>query len=152
MSNLNAAGWITPGNAEVVTAWATVCGALVALGAAVAAIAQLGQVVRDSRDRTRPYVHLDVVPGLHGIGSWDLTIENHGLSTALDVVIDGGDFEQVDEDDYITPHLGEYLLRPKTLVPGARRRIMWSYSTLEPPVRAGIDGPRTITGSSQSRV
>ena len=57
-------------------------GGMIAFFAAVFALSELRMIRRDSRKRTRPYVQLDVVPGLHGPGSWDLIIEK-GLSRCL---------------------------------------------------------------------
>jgi hypothetical protein len=137
--------WITRDNADVVVAWATIAGAVVALLAALAAVRQLSMIRRDSRDRTRPYVQLDVVPGLQGPGSWDLIIENRGVSTALNVVADAGDFQPLDNEDHIAPVIGKYLMTPKTLVPGARRRVMWGYERTDVNVRAGVLEPREVT-------
>lgn len=137
--------WITNDNADVVVAWATIAGVTVALLAALAAVRQLSMIRRDSHDRTRPYVQLDVVPGLQGPGSWDLIIENRGASTALEVVADAGNFEPQDAKDHIAPVIGRYLMMPKTLVPGARRRAMWGYERTDVGVRAGVLEPREIT-------
>lgn len=137
-------GWITKENADVVGAWTTIVGVAAALLAALFAGWQLRMIGKDSRDRTRPYVQLDVVPGIQGPGSWDLIIENRGASAALQVVIDGGEFEPQDEKDHITPELGKYLLRPQTLVPTARRRVMWAYSNNELKIQAGVLEPRDV--------
>ncbi|MBC7630955.1 hypothetical protein [Aeromicrobium sp.] len=139
--------WITKDNADVVVAWATSAGVAVALLAALAAVRQLSMIRRDSRDRTRPYVQLDVVPGLQGLGSWDLIIENRGASTALEVVADAGDFQPLDAEDHIASVIGQYLMTPKTLVPGARRRVMWGYERTDVSARAGVLEPREITVS-----
>lgn len=136
--------WITNDNAGVATAWATFAGVVVALLAATFALVQLRMIRKDSHDRTRPYVQLDVVPGLQGPGSWDLMIENRGASTALDVVVDGGAYLPQDAQDHIVPDLQKYLLAPKTLVPGARRRVMWGYSLDNPHIRAGVLEPRDV--------
>lgn len=137
--------WITNDNAGVVNAWATFAGVAVALLAATFALVQLRLIRKDSHERTRPYVQLDVVPGLQGPGSWDLIIENRGASTALNVVVDGGEYTPQDESDHIVPDLGKYLLAPKTLVPGARRRVMWGYSTNDARIRAGVLEPRDVS-------
>lgn len=136
--------WITSENAAVATAWATFAGVVIGVVAGFLALCQLRMIVKDSRQRTRPYVQLDVVPGLHGPGSWDLIIENRGASTARNVVVDGGEYGIQDQDDHISPNLGKYLLSPKTLVPGARRRVMWGYSTDDPHIRAGVLQPREV--------
>lgn len=137
--------WITNNNADIVVAWATVAGVVVAFFAALFALSQLRMIRKDSRDRTRPYVQLDVVPGLHGWGSSDLIIENRGASVALEVVIDAGKFTPHDADDHIAPNIGNYLPAPKTLVPGARRRVMWGLSHPDQDIKAGVLEPRTAT-------
>lgn len=134
--------WITKDNADVVVAWATIATAVLALVAAYAALRQLRMIRLDSNERTRPYVQLDVVPGLQGPGSWDLIIENRGASAALEVKIDAGEFIPLNNADHIAPVLGEYLRKPKTLVPGARRRIMWGFSLTDPSIKAGVLEPR----------
>lgn len=139
--------WITLENADIVMAWATVAGVVVAFFAALFALSQLRMIRKDSRERTRPYVQLDVVPGLHGPGSWDLIIENRGASTALEVVIDAGDFAPLDAEDHIAPILGNYLLTPKTLIPGARRRVMWGFEPRDRDEKAGVLEPREATVS-----
>lgn len=135
---------INPGNADVATAWATMAGVAVAIAATTFALIQLRMIRADSNARTRPYVQVDVVPGLQGPGSWDLIIENTGASSAHDVIVDGGEYEAQDTADHIVPNLAKYLLQPKVLVPGARRRIMWAYSTENPTVRAGVVSPREL--------
>lgn len=137
--------WITAANADVVMAWASLAGVVVAFFAALFALSQLRMIRKDSRERTRPYVQLDVVPGLHGPGSWDLIVENRGASAALQVVIDAGLFTPLDADDHIAPIIGDYLLTPKTLVPGARRRVMWGLQQTAGNVKAGVLEPREAT-------
>ena len=36
------------------------------------------QSKQESEDRNRPYISMDVVPGLGGVGCWDLKIKQHG--------------------------------------------------------------------------
>lgn len=127
------------------TAWATVAGVLIAVVAAATALWQLVQIRRDSQERTRPYVQLDVVPGLQGLGSWDLIIENKGASSAVEVIVDAGRLTPQDGEDHIIPNLSKYLLAPKTLVPGARRRVMWAYDREDLSIRAGVVEPRVLT-------
>ena len=137
--------WITAANADIVMAWASLAGVVVAFFAALFALSQLRMIRKDSRERTRPYVQLDVVPGLHGPGSWDLIVENRGASAALGVVIDAGEFTPLDVEDHIAPIIGKYLLTPKTLVPGARRRVMWGFQLAGRDARAGVLEPRKAT-------
>ena len=136
--------WISTDNADVVVAWTTIAGVAVALLAALAAVRQLAMIRRDSHERTRPYVQLDVIPGLQGPGSWDLIVENRGASTAHEVVVDGGVFKPLDAEDHIAPVIGQYLKTPKTLVPGARRRVMWGYERDDLKLRAGVLEPREV--------
>lgn len=136
--------WITTENAAVFSAWATAAGVLVGLVAALAALHQLRMISRDSHDRTRPYIQLDVVPGLQGPGSWDLIIENRGASAAHDVRIEAGTLEAADDEDHIVGPLAVYLATPRTLVPGARRRLMWAYHLPERKIRAGVLEERTV--------
>jgi hypothetical protein len=141
--------WITKDNAEIVSAWATSAAVLVALVASCIALLQLRHIRKDSRDRTRPYVHLDVVPGLHGPGSWDLVLENKGASTAVDVIVDAGRINPQSKDDNIASTVPQYLLAPKTLVPGARRRIRWGYRLVDEEgnekLRMGVLDPHKLT-------
>ncbi len=120
-------------------------GGMIAFFAAVFALSELRMIRRDSRKRTRPYVQLDVVPGLHGPGSWDLIIENRVPPQPLEVVIDAGKFIPVDAEPHIAPRLADYLLAPKTLVPGARRRVMWGFHLTDRNLKAGVLEPRQAT-------
>lgn len=137
-------GWITRDNADVVTAWATAAGVVVALVAALAALRQLRMISKDSHDRTRPYVQLDILPGLQGPGSWDLILENRGASTARNVLLAAGDLEPADSEDHIVKPLISYLSKPRTLVPGARRRLMWAYRLEGRGIRAGVLEERRV--------
>lgn len=81
-------------------------------------------------DAERPYVVADVVPGLHGVGSWDLTLHSTGRSAARRVRITTktSSWDPRNSSDHITEPLLDYLGRQRDLPPGARRRVMWSYS------------------------
>ncbi|WGY04330.1 hypothetical protein QI633_11290 [Nocardioides sp. QY071] len=79
------------------------------------------QAQRDSR----PYVTVRAVPGLHGAGFWDLVVENFGKSAAYEVTVDAGPITPRDANDHISERLADYLATPRTLVPGARERVMW---------------------------
>ena len=43
-------------------------------------------------------------------GSGDLIIQNRGASTALNVVVDGGEYQASGEDDHIVPHLARWAI------------------------------------------
>lgn len=118
--------WVTVANAEVVTAWASIGAAAIAGVAALVGLGQLRMIRRDSRERTRPYVQVDVVPGLQGPGFWDLIVENKGASGAYDVTVEVGALPPADAADHIVEPLEAFLSSPRVLVPGARRRVMWA--------------------------
>lgn len=115
-----------------ITAWGTVAtGAFTLLLAIFAAMAfraslrQLRLLAADSARQARPYVNVDISPGLHGIGFWDITIENVGRSMARDVRVNPGPLMPKDAEDHISTPLAAFLSSPLMLPPGARRRLMW---------------------------
>lgn len=127
---------------ELLPAWieaiATAGGVLVAVVAIVFTFLQIRlaslqlrraaiREAQDSEERTRPYIGLDVVPGLAGAPSFDLIITNFGRATAKRIRIDlrGAGFEAQSEGDEIGPALGRLFARPFDLAPGARRRVFW---------------------------
>jgi hypothetical protein len=122
--NMDTYEWLTA-SAGIATAVATALLALFAFTAFRASVAQLKLLSADSARQTRPYVNVDLAPGLHGNGFWDITVENVGRSIARDVRIDAGPLEARDADDHISDRLAEFFARPITLPPGARRRVMW---------------------------
>lgn len=138
--------------------WLTVCAgiatAIGTLGLAVfaftafrASVTQLRLLATDSARQTRPYVNIDLAPGLHGNGFWDITIENVGRSIARNVRIDAGQLAARDADDHISERLSQFLSRSHTLPPGARRRVMWRME--EDPGRtvAGADSNVNVTAT-----
>lgn len=82
---------------------------------------------QDSEARTRPYVSLDIVPGLAGRPTFDVVIANSGATTARNVRLRlaDHDFAKQSEHDEIGPALGELLASGFDLAPGARRRLLW---------------------------
>lgn len=83
-------------------------------------------LLREQAERDgRPYVMAEVVPGLHGAGSWDLVVTNSGRSMAIELQFLFDEWERRGESDYITDHLVKYLRQSEMLVPGARKRVMW---------------------------
>lgn len=136
--------WLTA-FAATVTAVATLLLAWFAFIAFRASVAQLKLMSADSARQTRPYVNIDLSPGLHGIGFWDITIENLGHSIAREVRIDAGQMCARDADDHISEPLAEFFARGLTLPPGARRRVMWRMEAGEGRTVAGADGDVTLT-------
>lgn len=108
---------------------------LVALVTAVAAlvtacigVAQIRLLRKQMEQDARPYLVADLVPGLHGTGSWDLVLHSTGRSTAhrVRVITDPAlGTKKRDPGDYITDSLVKYLGQARSLPPGARRRVMW---------------------------
>ncbi len=78
---------------------------------------QVKLIQEDSRRRTRPYVYLQIEPGLHGPGHWDLVVKNTGRTSASDVVINVGVLTSEGDDDYITDGLVAYLAEAKIPAP-----------------------------------
>lgn len=98
------------------------------------------QAKRESEDRNRPYISMDVVPGLGGLGCWDLKISNTGGSPARDVLISllNDHFLSDKEGAYLKDKLEAFCSTKFDLMPGASRRIFWSiYSESEEKV---VDG------------
>ncbi|MBH0110985.1 hypothetical protein I6E81_12480 [Salinibacterium sp. NG22] len=84
------------------------------------------QLLREQAERDgRPYVTADVVPGMHGGGSWDLVISNSGRSIALDTKFAFDVWPRGGKDDHVSEDLIRFLKEPQTLVPGARKRVVW---------------------------
>lgn len=129
-------------SSELVPSWieavSTSLAVLVALAALWFAYSQIRQTAaqmrstaareaQDSEDRTRPYVGLDIVPGLGGSPSFDIVIENFGQATARDIRVSlaSGSFEAQSPADEIGPALGRLFARGFDLAPRARRRVFW---------------------------
>jgi hypothetical protein len=134
--------------AETAPMWieaiATVVGVIVALIAIVLTLQQVRMTAKqmrqtsereaqDSEDQTRPYVGLDVLPGLAGAPSFDMVIENFGKTTAHDVRLHLVDeeFSSQSEGDDIGPALGRLFAVGFDLAPGARRRVFWRFPEQE---------------------
>lgn len=129
----------------LITAVATCFLAYFAFTTFSTALRQLELMSQDSDRQTRPYVTVDLAPGLHGSGHWDLTIENTGHSPARHVTIDAGALEPRDDEDHISEKLSTYLRDPFTLHPGTRRRLMWRTEAREGRNEAGGSAHTDIT-------
>ena len=57
------------------------------------------QAKQDSIAQTRPYVDAEIVPGLAGIGAWDLKVRNTGKSPARGLLLDLDEWPQ--DSDHI---------------------------------------------------
>jgi hypothetical protein len=104
---------------------------------------------QDSEARTRPYLSIDIVPGLAGRPTFDIVIANLGATTATDVRLrlTHHDFDKQSEDDQIGPALGELLAAGFDLAPSARRRLLWRIpgdTNTEPPGDIGAPISDTV--------
>ena len=77
----------------------------------------------DSVAQTRPYVWLEVVPGLAGTGTYDLRIKNTGRSAARYVRLEFDNWP--DPADDVATAVRELFETPRTLPPGCSIRTMW---------------------------
>lgn len=128
--------------ADLVPSWieaiATLVGVVVALAAIVFTVLQLRLTSRQTREtaiqeaqnseaQTRPYVGIDIVPGIAGAGSMDIIIENHGRTTARNIRVSlvGDTFRGQSDGDVIGEALGRLFATGFDLAPGARRRVFW---------------------------
>lgn len=106
--------------------YSSVIGAGTGIVAAGIGLRNLAQIRKDSKSRSRPYIYVEPVPGLHGDGSWDLRVANLGASIANDVRLSvTPHWKPVDEMDRHTPAIQKALKDPITLPPGSSLRLMW---------------------------
>jgi hypothetical protein len=158
--------WIVPAEApaDLIPSWieaiATLVGVVVALAAIAFTVVQLRLASRQMREtarqeaqnseaQTRPYVGIDIVPGIAGAGSMDMVIENHGRTTARNIRVSlaGDTFRAQSDGDVIGEALGRLFATGFDLAPGARRRVLWQIPADEnstprghmgTPISAGI--------------
>lgn len=130
--------------AAAVAAAASVITALAAIGALWVAHKNLRHLVEDSRDRTRPYVYLELVPGLWGSAAVDLIVANFGESMAYDVSLE---FKNIDwdapltagEPDEVRPFIEKGLVGKSMVIPPhGRRRFAWQHQSDESQPRKGM--------------
>lgn len=120
------------------TAIATVVGVVIAGAAFVAAalaVVQTGRQMRaaarteteNSDAQTRPYVGVDIGPGIAPAPSFDIVIRNHGKTTARDIRINllDGEFGTRGGDEMFGPAQARVFAVPFDLAPGAHRRLLW---------------------------
>lgn len=150
--------------ADLVPSWieaiATLVGVGVAMVAIVFTVVQLRltaqqmreaavQEAKNSEARTRPYIGVEIVPGIAGSGSMDILIENHGKTTARNIQVRLADdtFREQSDGDVIGAALGRLFSAGFDLAPGARRRVFWQFPAdansspsghMGTPVAAGI--------------
>lgn len=94
-----------------------------ARASAEAARAANEQTRLDSKARTRPYVWVEVVPGLAGTETYDLRIRNTGESAARLVRLEFDSWP--DPADDVASAVRALFETPRTLPPGCSIRTMW---------------------------
>lgn len=81
------------------------------------------QLRRDSIEQTRPYVYVQLVPGLAGLASWDLIITNTGKSIARNLTIECDAWPE--KHDVVSGPLQKLFSTPQSLPPGTNIRTFW---------------------------
>lgn len=149
---------------ELIPDWITAVATVGAVVVAAAAIWPAARQVRlaaeqaqktaardaqDSEERTRPYVSVDLVPGVAGSSSVDAVIENYGKSTARDIRLSLADreFGALSEGDRVGPALGRLFAAGFDLPPGGRRRIFWHM-----PARPSANPPGALGAPQDAEV
>lgn len=94
-----------------------------ARASAEAARAANEQARLDSKAQTRPYVWVEVVPGLAGTETYDLRIKNAGRSAARVVRLEFDNWP--DPADDVASAVRALFETPRTLPPGCSIRTMW---------------------------
>lgn len=87
------------------------------------------QAERDSIERTRPYVFVEVIPGLAGLASYDLVIRNTGQSAARGVILQFDPWPEKIDD--IAEKVRTLMETPRDLPPGSSLRVVWHFGTSE---------------------
>lgn len=104
---------------------------------------QLQLLQEQAKAEARPYVVLEVVPGLHPPPAMDLVVRNTGRSMARNVVLQTEHWDPREESDYITERLQAFMRKPRLLAPGSRVRVMWSSEDEESA--AGAPATQSVT-------
>lgn len=107
------------------------------------------QAERDSRDRTRPYVHAQVVPSISGLGCADLVIANSGQSAARDLHLSFDGWP--DHEDELVSSLREMFDTPRTLPPGRSLRVAWVWRAVGELAKFN-DGKRLVGMSEDGTI
>lgn len=94
-----------------------------AIASAEAARAANEQARLDSIEQTRPYVYVEILPGLSGQTTYDVRVVNSGRSAARKLTIDY-DFWP-DELDDVSTAVRKLFATPRTLPPSCSIRSFW---------------------------
>ncbi|MGD8202452.1 hypothetical protein ACQE98_17560 [Ornithinimicrobium sp. W1679] len=104
-------------------------GGIAAIVTAMIAILALRATQRDSHDRTRPVIIVELQPAEHNTDAIDLVVRNYGLSAAFEVQVEFDPELCVPEHDgpYMTTYLLRRYQRPLSLLaPGQELRNIWA--------------------------
>ena len=109
------------------------------------------QARRDSIERTRPNVYVELVPGLAGMSAWDIRIANVGASSARALTLDYNPWPDTLDD--VATSVKRLFTTPRTLPPGTSLRAIWRIEGDfgNGPAEAGIgraDGVVTVAYTS----
>jgi hypothetical protein len=118
--------------------------------ASEAAEAANEQARLDSIERTRPYVFVEILPGLAGVATFDIRISNSGQSAARDLTLDYDAWP--DELDDVAEMVRTLFGTPRSLPPGTSLRAMWRLTgnLTDGKTEAGLGTAGTITASYTS--
>jgi len=94
---------------------------------------QLALSQEQAQNAARPYVIAEVVPGLTGIGTWDLVLRNVGKMVARRVIGETDVIPKRSDKDYISESLTQFLATPRDIGPDSRVRVFWRTERLGEP-------------------
>lgn len=110
--------------------------------ASKAARAANEQAKRDSIEQTRPYVFVEILPGLAGLGTYDVRVKNVGRTAAYDLTLDYSDWPA--EPDEHTRQIMTLFETRRTLPPTCSIRSYWRIDLPgvdeQKPIGAGTSG------------
>lgn len=108
------------------------------------------QLRRDSIEQTRPYVYVQLVPGLNGEAAWDLIITNTGKSIARRLTIECDAWPE--NHDPVSEAMQKLFSTPQSLPPGTHLRTFWQLGIPEGAKDEhgntcpwGVTGPANVT-------
>jgi hypothetical protein len=103
------------------------------------------QARRDSIEQTRPYVFVEVLPGLAGTTTWDLRVTNSGQSAARKLVLDYDQWPAPLDD--VATAIWAMFETPRTLPPRCSIRMVWRLegNFTDGSKEAGLGREGTIT-------
>lgn len=81
------------------------------------------QARRDSKARTRPYVWVEILPGLAGVGTYDVRITNTGRTPARSLRLEFDSWP--DSLDDVGRAVRQFFETPRTLPPNCSVRSYW---------------------------